>query len=237
MKSFRKVIRYIDENLFDLLLYTLIVLNVAPVIAPVLATIGMHAPADVIYSVYSFFCHELDWRSLHLFDYQYAWCVRDTFIWLNMLAAAIVVRNWQIRPFKWYWVIVCTAPIAIDGLVQTVATVFGYAGGDPLYMSTNFMRMLTGSIFGLGTGLWMMSSLRDVTINGTKKDVIDKTILHRKWWRFFLIVLMVNFILYCGLVALWDRTSAKNKPANWLDFAVKAPANPSDWLARCAHCH
>jgi len=40
---------------------------------------------------------------------------------------------------------------------------------------------------------------------------------------------------YLLLIFLWDATSAKYKPANFLDLEVKTPAHTSEWLTRREH--
>lgn len=147
---------------YDAFLVFLFMLNVLPFLAPLLADMGFNLPAKVIYSAYSFMCHQFSWRSIHILDHQVAWCARDTFIWGTMFAIALVVRLYKVKKMQWYWVIPFVIPIALDGGIQTIATILGYASGEPYYMSTNTIRMLTGGLFGIGLGLWMMPTLKEL---------------------------------------------------------------------------
>jgi|SRR3972149_6791785 len=150
-------------NFYNIFLFFLIVLNILPLLAPLFAHWGWNAPAAIIYNIYSFFCHQFGWRSLHLYDYQCAWCARDMFIWGMVLFVAVAVKIRKVKGIKWYWLLPFTIPIAMDGGIQTIATLFGFSKSNPLYISTNFMRMLTGGFFGMGLGLWLMPVMRELS--------------------------------------------------------------------------
>lgn len=147
---------------FDGLIISLFVLNLLPLLAPVLLHLGYTGASHLIYQVYSFFCHQFHWRSLHIYDHQFAWCTRDVFIWMALLMVAIWVRFNNPKPIKWYWIIPFMIPIALDGGIQTIATIWGYSSGVPYYMSTNIMRMLTGGFFGIGLGLVLFPQLQQL---------------------------------------------------------------------------
>jgi uncharacterized membrane protein len=151
------------SNIYNVFLVFLIVLNVLPLLAPLFAHWGWTGPSAVIYNIYSFFCHQFAWRSLHVYNYQCAWCTRDMFIWGMMLFIAVLVKIRKVKGVKWYWMIPYTIPIALDGGIQTVATILGFGNNMPLYISNNFMRMLSGGIFGIGLGMWLLPMLKDLT--------------------------------------------------------------------------
>lgn len=226
----KKILKYLDINFYNLLIVFLILLNIAPILAPVLAALNLIPLAQIIYFVYSFFCHQLDWRSLHVLDFQYAWCVRDTFIWLNILVVGLLTKRYKIKPLNWYWLIPFMIPIALDGGIQTVATVLGYISTEPLYMSTDLMRMLTGTIFGLGFGLWIMPNMWEAGyFIDKRKDLPIKQL------RLGLIAVVLNMVLYVFMVMVWDLTSSKYNPSNFLDYAAKTPSYTYEWLIRRAH--
>ena len=158
----KKVTNFVNGNMYNLFLVFLVVLNVLPWLAPVFTHLGWKAPAKVIYSVYSFLCHQFAWRSIHVADHQCAWCARDTFIWGAVLAIALIVKLYRVKALKWYWVIPFVIPIALDGGVQTIAALVGFRSEEPYYISTNMMRMATGGTFGIGLGLWMMPTLKEM---------------------------------------------------------------------------
>ena len=226
----KRTIKFLDTNFYSVILITLIILNVAPILAPILAALKLTWPAQAIYFVYSFFCHQLDWRSLHAFDFQYAWCVRDTFIWLNLLVIGLMVRKYRIKPLKWYWLVPFVVPIALDGGIQTIATVIGFVNAEPFYISTNFTRMITGAIFGIGFGLWIMTNMWEAGNYVENRKIFNWNII-----KLTCVMVMLNFILYLGLVSFWNWTSIQNKPSNFLDYSVKTPVKTEDWLIRRAH--
>ncbi|MCA9385667.1 DUF2085 domain-containing protein [Candidatus Dojkabacteria bacterium] len=149
-------------NLFTIFVWFLIILNVLPFIAPMAASFGWYWISEPIYFVYSFMCHQFHWRSLHINNHQVAWCTRDTFIWGSFLAVTLAVKHGFItKGLKWYWLIPFTIPIALDGGIQTIATMVGFNFNEQFYLSTNLMRMITGSIFGIGLGVVISTFLKE----------------------------------------------------------------------------
>ena len=165
-----------------------------------------------------------------MFDYQYAWCVRDTFIWLNLLVIGLLTAKFQIKPIKWYWLIPFVVPIALDGGIQTVATILGFVNAEPFYISTDLTRMITGAIFGIGFGLWIMPNMWEAGNYIEKRKILNLKLL-----KLIFLIFFMNCILYIALVAFWEWTSPVNKPSNFLDYSVKTPVHTQDWLIRRAH--
>jgi uncharacterized membrane protein len=172
LQPMNKKIDFFSANIFNIFIWFLVVINFLPIIAPILREIGLTLPADIIYTIYSFMCHQFHWRSIHIFDYQIAWCTRDTFIWLSFLTIALAYKfEFLKKQFNWYWMIPFTIPIALDGGIQTIATALGLADGEIIYLSTNLMRMITGSLFGIGLAIVIvpyMKSEQDNYINAQK---------------------------------------------------------------------
>ncbi len=190
-----------------------------PILAPIFLKLGWIIPAKVIYFVYSFFCHQFSSRSINVLDFQYAWCARDTGIWFGILLTAILVRIGLLRSIKWYWIIPFLIPMALDGGLQTIFTIFnldpnGVLVGNPIYVSSNFTRFVTGSMFGIGVGWWMAIQIKTIAnIN------VDKFNINR-YLKLGIVVLPI-FVTYISLVQIWNVTSEVNKPLDALDFAAK----------------
>ena len=223
---------WISKNLYDILLWAIAALNALPILAPIMAKIGWYWPAKIIYFIYSFFCHQLHWRSLHVCDHQYGWCTRCTFIWLNILLAGIFVKIFKVKRIKWYWVLVLIAPVALDGIIQTVATIMGLTSFNGIYyMSNGLVRMITGTMFGLGFGLWIWTNMEDAVQTPTleKKNQAKRPLAI---WQIVIISAVLSALFYILAVFIWDRTSPNYRPANWLDFAVKTPVLQQDFLIR-----
>ncbi|MFW5702724.1 MAG: DUF2085 domain-containing protein [Candidatus Dojkabacteria bacterium] len=218
----------------------LVMINVLPVLAPILQHIGFDFGARVIYFIYSFFCHQIHWRSLHVYDHQCAWCSRDMAIWGALLTTAFLVKAFKLKGIRWWQIVPFMVPIGLDGGVQTIATFVGLSEPDSVfYVASNLSRMLTGAIFGIGLGAFLMPLLMDaertklkhiVNANlqfGTRKVQLK---LHQLW--VFFVVFLFVIISYIGFIQVWDATSEQYLPSNWLDSQIKLPADTEDWFVR-----
>jgi len=219
------------NTFYNWYLLTISALAALPILAPVLLKLGLEFPAKIIYFVYSFFCHQFATRSIHIYDYQYAWCSRDTGIWLGVALVAWALKLKKIKPIKWYWVIPFVVPIALDGGIQTIFTMLNlsYNGGltgIPLYASNNLVRFLTGAFFGVGLSLWISGTfIEDLIEVKEEKKTVElkgwKKILSDSQAKMVLIIMgiLLGFYLFC--VGLWQLTSNKIVPTNSADSAVK----------------
>jgi uncharacterized membrane protein len=152
-------IKYIPHMLIGFL----VVLNVLPFLAPILAHYGYDGVAGLIYKAYSIACHQKAHRSLHLFDHQSGWCVRDTFIWSSMLVAAIFVftSRKRLAGISLKMAILLGLPMALDGSIQLVSTISSiYSKSTPYYESTNSLRALTGTFFGIAIAMYLFPRLK-----------------------------------------------------------------------------
>lgn len=224
-------------NFYTIYLIFLAAISLLPILAPLLLKISESLPifllpAKFIYLVYSFTCHQFAYRSIHAFDYQFAWCARDTGIWLGILAVAIFAKH--IKPLAWYWLIPFVVPIALDGGIQTIATLLGVPAvgptGAPVYIASNFMRFLTGAIFGIGISLWISPFMWEAF--GGKKEETKKPIKQWRKSKFVLAGVSSLLMIYVLLVGIWMVTSPTKKPSDFLDSAVKTPV--TDFYTRRA---
>jgi uncharacterized membrane protein len=223
------------RNIYNWYLFILGLICFLPMAAPVLLKLSESSsiftiPAKVIYFAYSFTCHQLAWRSIHVFDFQFAWCSRDTGIWLGIFLAALLVRTLKLKGLRWYWIIPFVIPIAMDGIIQTVATAVAVdpigATGSVVYISSNLVRFITGSLFGLGVSLWMspiMAEIFDPTYQklaeqgGKLRDGLAQ-------WKLIGIIVAGLVIIYVTLITTWTLTSKEVLPSDLLDSAVKTPS-------------
>lgn len=211
------------KNFYNIYLWFVSILVSLPVIAPILLKIGLELPAKLIYFVYSFFCHQFSTRSIHLYDYQYAWCARDTGIWFGVALAAWLIKFKKLTPIKWYWVIPFVIPIALDGGIQTIFTMFNLSNsglvGIPLYSSNNLVRFITGSIFGLGLSLWVSGSIYQESNDSSSETILQ--IDNKKQLKNLFLSISLLVIFYIGLVGLWSMTSKSYPPADFADSVVR----------------
>lgn len=205
-------------------------LSSLPLVTPILVYFKFTVLAKFLYFVYSFFCHQFSSRSIILFDYQVAWCARDTGIWLAVFLTFIFVGYDLLPKFSWYWLIPFAIPITLDGGIQTIFTVMNLTPTgtlqftDNIYISNNFARFATGSFFGIGLGWWLAWQIKNVQKNNDFKEkfVIHKNSFVNKSIKTFLLISLM-LLIYVVLVQLWNLTSVYNKPYDWLDSAVKTP--------------
>ena len=194
--------------------------------APIFAHLGLTDVASVIYRVYSFLCHQRPWRSIHIFDYQVAWCTRDTFIYLSIGLAGILVKLRKIRRVPWFLAVLSIIPIALDGGTQFIAEMQATLNDqlDFFYASTNFFRMLTGTIFGTGVGLWLFSMMdetieEETSVKNEKFKMKNSKV--RSWRSHYLfyygLIIAICFISYLGIVQVWRITSSEYGPSGPLD--------------------
>lgn len=209
-------------TIFDYYIGFLALLNLLPVIAPLMLRLGLEAPAKIIYFIFSFTCHQFASRSIHLYDYQYAWCSRDTGIWFGVLIVALLFKLKKLKPIAWYWVIPFMIPIALDGGLQTIFTFLnitpdGTLAGETIYASNNLARFITGGIFGMGISLWISGSLLPEDAQNELKESKSS----RKQSFKIVGIIAILFLVYFSLVSAWNLTSSENKPSDILDSAVK----------------
>lgn len=144
----------------------LLVLNILPLLAPILSCFGETKISGFIYWIYSFTCHQKASRSIFICDHQYGWCARCTFLWMSTLVTSGLV--FYFRPtfrFKGSSLkasaLLCM-PLVLDGGIQFLGTMYSILfNAVPFYESTNTLRAITGILFGLGIGLYIFPRLRD----------------------------------------------------------------------------
>lgn len=217
------------SSFYNIFLTFLGVLVTLPILAPILLHLNLERPAKVIYFIYSFFCHQFATRSIDIYDYQIAWCARDTGIWTAMFITGLLVKFNKLPRLRWFWVIPFIIPMALDGGLQTIFTFLnlspaGMVSGESIYVSNNLSRYLTGAIFGIGVGWWLCQQIKDISnnkieeITASSKNLLEKY-SHLSW---SILLTLVMFIIYVVFVQVWTLTSPVNKPLNGLDSAVKS---------------
>ncbi len=230
-----KVFKWLNDNFYNLFVVLLFFLNVVPIAAPFLLHYDITIPSKAIYFVYSFFCHQQHWKSLHIFDHQYAWCTRDMFIWGSMFIMAVLGKKEKFPPLSLRWLVIYSLPIALDGGIQTIAAIIGYESGNPFYVSNNFFRMVTGSIFGMALGLYIFPRLKEVLL-AEKEGVVGESRPPNRAGNMprGIMLLLMGFmaLVYVLLIGIWDVTSTSFRPFNWLDSRTHIPSVKEEWFMR-----
>lgn len=112
-----------------------------------------------------------------MLGFKVAICQRDVAIYGTMALFGIFFhfsKKW-IKKIPWYWwFILALMPIAIDGASQIPSLASGWPTWFPYRESTPFLRVLTGSLFGVGTA-WYMYPMMEESLKETR------VLLHRKF--------------------------------------------------------
>lgn len=210
------------------------ILTFLPFLAPIFMHFGLTGPAELIYTIFVPFCHQKASRSVHLFDYQVAFCARDTFIYFTLFLSSIFAYIFRLKTLKLRYVILCLVPIALDGGIQIVTQIIALQHGQPTdYLeSTNLRRMITGAIFGSGVGLYIFPLLFEDVFTALKKEeklpkLKFKGLLMKvsklATWKFIFINLGIAFLFYILLGFAWMVTSNVYKPSSVIDNEHRIP--------------
>lgn len=129
----------------------------AAVAAPIMRTFGLVGPSQAILSAYHLFCAQTPTHSFYIAGHQVCLCERCLAIYSSMLLGGLLLVLWRNRgrrvlPLGWRWWIVAMLPMALDGGTQ----LFGWRESDV------FLRVLTGTIFGLATALFALPQIQEV---------------------------------------------------------------------------
>jgi uncharacterized membrane protein len=123
------------------------------VIAPIGFALGLNGPASAIFHVYRFFCDELPAHSFFIFVYHVCLCERCLAIYSSMLLSGLALvfirKRHNLPSITWWMWVIALLPMALDGGTQ----LFG------LRESNVVLRLLTGSIFGVGTAIFTLPQI------------------------------------------------------------------------------
>lgn len=109
--------------------------------------------------------------------YKVAICERDVAIYgsLALFGFIFELSRKKIKQLPWYlWLIIALLPIALDGFSQIPGLSANWPAWVPIRESTPALRILTGTLFGVGTG-WYMYPMMEESMQETRIT------LHRKF--------------------------------------------------------
>jgi uncharacterized membrane protein len=144
----RAFVRSVDRAVLAVARHWLLVVNLIggiyaglPLLGPWLLSRGLTAPANAIYFLYHFTCHQMPSRSFYVFGHKMCYCERCMAIYSGFFFLGIFyafVRG-RIQPLAWRWLFLLWVPMALDGFTQ----LFGWRE------STWELRVVTGALFAL----------------------------------------------------------------------------------------
>jgi uncharacterized membrane protein len=126
------------------------------VIAPLLLASGHTALALPIFEAFSYLCHQLPERSLHLEGQKLAVCSRCTGLYfgfaLSVLLYPLARSLKRVDTPRLRWLLLATVPVIMDWAL----TVFG------LWENTHLSRFLTGALFSVVAAVYIVPGLIDL---------------------------------------------------------------------------
>lgn len=229
------------KNLYDWYLWVLGIIVSLPFLAPLFLALGFTQIAKFIYFLYSFTCHQFHTRSLYIFDYQYAWCARDSGIWFGFFVVALLLHKKIISPIKYRYLILFLIPLILDGGIQTINTLLNFPiPGEVIvgYYSNNLIRFMTGALFGTGLSFFFSTQILSIIQQQEQADPENpaspkahsprpNAISQKKS---LTLLISIYFVTYFALIQIWNITSGNHKPTNVLDSVVKV--EPAEFFVR-----
>ena len=127
--------------------------------APLLLSSGLETVSSPIYSFFSYICHQIPERSLHLASHQIAVCSRCFGVYFGLLVGILVYPMWrsieEVDPIPRFWLFLSLIPITVDWSL----TMFG------VWENTHLSRLVTGSILGFACATFIVPALVEITRN------------------------------------------------------------------------
>lgn len=131
----------------------------AIVLAPVARENAWMAVSSPLYTFFSYICHQLPERSLHVGDHRLAVCSRCFGVYFGLLVGLLVYPLWRriddIEPLPRVWLFLSLVPIGIDWSL----TVFG------IWENNHASRFITGLILGLACATYIVPAIVEIKRN------------------------------------------------------------------------
>ncbi len=115
--------------------------------------------ASPLYTFFSYICHQLPERSLHLGENPMAVCSRCFGVYFGLLVGLLIYPLWRriddIEPLPRVWLFLSLVPIGIDWSL----TVFG------IWENTHASRFVTGLILGIACATYIVPAIVEIRRN------------------------------------------------------------------------
>ena len=112
-----------------------------------------------IYTFFSYICHQIPDRSLHLASHQMAVCSRCFGVYFGLLAGIIAYPMWrridESEPIPRVWLFASLVPVTVDWSL----TLFG------IWENTHLSRFVTGLILGFACATFIVPAIVDIVRN------------------------------------------------------------------------
>ena len=128
------------------------------IVIPFLSYFGLDSIAKPLFFSLHFVCAQVPSHSFYIFGHQLGLCARNLSIYASMFlgSLAFVLSKKHLPGIPWWLWVLLILPMAVDGTTQ----MFGWRE------STWELRLLTGTLFGLGN-VWIVLPLIQRTLDET----------------------------------------------------------------------
>lgn len=128
----------------------------AILLAPLAAGSGLENLAAPIYKFFSFICHQMDSRSFHVENHQFAVCARCFGVYFGLFFGFLIYpffrRIDDVEPLARFWLFLALIPIAVDWSL----------GAFDIWENTHLSRFFTGLILGAACAIYIVPALVEI---------------------------------------------------------------------------
>src|SRR5215213_3463394 len=128
----------------------------AILLAPVAKANGFESLATPIYKFFGVICHQIDSRSFHIENHQFAVCARCFGVYFGLLFGFLIYPFFRkvddIEPLPRFWLFLAMVPIAIDWSL----------GVFDIWENTHLSRFITGGILGAACAIYIVPALVEI---------------------------------------------------------------------------
>ena len=107
--------------------------------------------------------------------FKVAVCQRDVAIYFGLVLFCIVFQLGKRKLSKislWLWLAIGVAPMGIDGTIQFISGMDFFAKLGLTHESDPFLRSLTGFLFGLFTGWYLLPAIEETFIDNKTREAL-----------------------------------------------------------------
>ncbi len=122
-------------------------------LAPFAEANGSMSVSQPIYKFFSFICHQIPDRSIHLHEHAFAVCSRCFGVYFGLFFGFMIyplIRRIEVtEPFPRFWLFAAMIPMGVDWSL----------GFFEIWENTHFSRFVTGAILGSVCGIFIVPAL------------------------------------------------------------------------------
>lgn len=128
----------------------------AIVLAPLAQANGLENLAAPLYKFFGYICHQIDARSFHLANHQFAVCTRCFGVYFGLIVGFLSYPFFRpiedVEPLPRFWLFLAMIPIGVDWSL----------GAFDIWENTAVSRFITGLILGAACAVYMVPALVEI---------------------------------------------------------------------------